>query len=475
MSNRQLNAVILAGDLFWILIALSCNHLLRYGLDLNSWLSRRPSGSFLAMLFMAALGWVLLSEFMALDCFRGGWQLPEMASKTSTAILLEMTFVLSGAFTLRLYYSRLVLGYFALTFWGGVVVVRLIALAILRKKHRAGNTRKVVLVGNGGVARALARRIQRHPELLYEVVGFLYPFGTTQVNTAQQSKASPRSLSSLEVLKLITELRVNDLFILDSQPHMLELQNFVVRCQERGIHVNFLPQPYELYASRPKLIEIDGVPLVSLEQPTGFRGRAFIKRWMDLVLGSLLLVPAAMILALVGIPLCAKERRFLRRELRCGQGGKPFLLYRLDVDREEADGSPFHEFLRRSSITELPQLWNVFRGEMSLVGPRPESVDRVRDYSEWQRQRLKVTPGMTGLAQVNGLREQHPSERKTYYDLRYIMEWTPVLDLVLLLQTVWTLAARFLARRQEGKEPIEEALLAVHREPTQAVTSSASE
>jgi len=84
----------------------------------------------------------------------------------------------------------------------------------------------------------------------------------------------------------------------------------------------------------------------------------------------------------------------------------------------------------------------VLSGQMSLVGPRPESVERVRDYSEWQRQRLKIKPGMTGLAQVNGLREQHSSEEKTRYDLRYMVRWTPIIDLVLLLETVWTLAAR---------------------------------
>jgi lipopolysaccharide/colanic/teichoic acid biosynthesis glycosyltransferase len=84
---------------------------------------------------------------------------------------------------------------------------------------------------------------------------------------------------------------------------------------------------------------------------------------------------------------------------------------------------------------------------MSLVGPRPETVDRVKYYSEWQRQRLKVQGGVTGLAQVHGLREQHPSEDKARYDLQYIFNWSPFLDLSLILQTIWTLASRGLSRQ----------------------------
>jgi lipopolysaccharide/colanic/teichoic acid biosynthesis glycosyltransferase len=94
----------------------------------------------------------------------------------------------------------------------------------------------------------------------------------------------------------------------------------------------------------------------------------------------------------------------------------------------------------------LPQLWNVLRGDMSLVGPRPESPERVKYYSEWQRQRLKVRAGVTGLAQVNGLREQHSSEDKTRFDLQYILNWSPLLDLSLILQTVWTLLSRGLSQ-----------------------------
>ena len=99
-------------------------------------------------------------------------------------------------------------------------------------------------------------------------------------------------------------------------------------------------------------------------------------------------------------------------------------MFRLNVDRDNPGPHRFDKLLVRLSLTELPQLWNVLRGEMSLVGPRPESAERVRHYSDWQRQRLCVNPGLTGRAQVHGLREQHSSEEKARFDLEYIFHWS---------------------------------------------------
>jgi len=128
-------------------------------------------------------------------------------------------------------------------------------------------------------------------------------------------------------------------------------------------------------------------------------------------------------------------------------------MYRLNSDRH-AVGLPFHEFvMQQSSFTELPQLLNVFRGEMSLVGPRPEGPEKVRHYSDWHRQRLSIRPGMTGLAQVHGLRDQNSSEDKTRYDLQYILHRSLFLDISLLLQTTWTLALRSFRHKPDEVEP----------------------
>jgi lipopolysaccharide/colanic/teichoic acid biosynthesis glycosyltransferase len=147
------------------------------------------------------------------------------------------------------------------------------------------------------------------------------------------------------------------------------------------------------------------------------------------------IAPAAVVLKL-------RKGKGFRSELRCGHHGREFWMYRLNSDRH-ATGLPTHEFLmQRSSLTELPQLFNVLQGEMSLVGPRPEGPERMRHYSDWHKQRLSVKPGITGLAQVHGLRDQNSSEDKTKYDLQYVLHRSPFQDISLLLQTLWTITLR---------------------------------
>ena len=137
-------------------------------------------------------------------------------------------------------------------------------------------------------------------------------------------------------------------------------------------------------------------------------------------------------------------------ERRCGREGKGFDIYRLNSPRKGTDLPAYERMLQELSITELPQLFNVLRGEMSLVGPRPEGLDRARHYTDWHRQRLKAKPGITGLAQVYGLRDQHSSEDKTRYDLQYILRRSPFQDISLLLQTAWTLTVPVLSSARCG-------------------------
>jgi lipopolysaccharide/colanic/teichoic acid biosynthesis glycosyltransferase len=165
---------------------------------------------------------------------------------------------------------------------------------------------------------------------------------------------------------------------------------------------------------------------------------------VDLIGGIVLLLVSSPFL-LASIAMLRRQRgRALCKKLRCGMVGRRFQMYRLNVDRASAGSSRLEEALLQFSLTELPQIWNVLRGEMSLVGPRPESPERVRHYSDWQRQRLSLKPGLTGLAQVHGLREQHSSEEKTRFDLQYIFHWSLFLDFSLVLQTAWTLFVRLL-------------------------------
>jgi lipopolysaccharide/colanic/teichoic acid biosynthesis glycosyltransferase len=173
---------------------------------------------------------------------------------------------------------------------------------------------------------------------------------------------------------------------------------------------------------------------------------------MDVFIATLLLPLAVCIFIASAAVLLWNKRRVLRREVRIGKGGRPFWMYRLDIDRMAEDGPSYERLMRDLSISEIPQLWNVLVGDMSLVGPRPEDPDRVKHYSDWQKQRLNAKPGVTGLAQVNGLREHHESEEKARFDLQYLLEWSPFNDLVLILQTIATLAKRCLLPRESAEQ-----------------------
>jgi lipopolysaccharide/colanic/teichoic acid biosynthesis glycosyltransferase len=435
--NSRLRFYILGSDVIWLAMALGLSYGLRY-----SQLKPFPPAVY-SFLVLAGIGvWALLFTTLSLDCFDGGWRFHVAVGKMIRATCVLMILIIVSAYLARLYYSRLLLIYFGVLLFLGFLLIRVGMYLFLRTRYRRGHARKVVLVGNERFTREFAFKIGRHPELLYQVVGMLYPVGDGMALDSGTSAGQP--LSSFDVLRAFSERRVDELIVLQDETPGLEFQSFVARCRAQVIRVNVLPRGYELYTSKPKLIEIDGLPLITLERPSTLPGAAALKRVMDLLISTLLLPPAVCIFIGVAAVLLWNKRRVLRRELRIGKGGRPFWMYRLDVDRRGEEGPTYERLMRDLSISEIPQLWNVLLGDMSLVGPRPEPPERVKHYSDWQKERLKAKPGVTGLAQVNGLREHHGSEEKARFDLQYLLEWSPFNDLVLILQTLGTLAKRCL-------------------------------
>jgi lipopolysaccharide/colanic/teichoic acid biosynthesis glycosyltransferase len=442
MKRGRIRFAILLLDLLWIVLSLGASYLLRY-----SSLPPQPANFYAALSLTVVATWCVLFQVMRLGGFDANWRMTAIGGRIGLATLLLMACVSSVEYLSRLYYSRLMLGYFTVFLFVGFMALRICVYQFLRHHHR-GLASKVVLVGNNRVTRECAFKIYRHPELLYEVVGVLHPVAESSANGSGMV-ANGGTLSSIDALNVLRQKGVDELIILEHVPG-LEFRTFVGRCRAQGIRVNVLPHGYELYTSKPAIAEIDGLPLISLEAPDPFPFGPAIKRGMDICIALALAVPATLITGLAALMLLGTKESAVRREIRIGKDGRAFSMYRLNVDRDSNEGPPFERWLRDLSISELPQLWNVLTGDMSLVGPRPEPHERVKHYSEWQRERLRAIPGMTGLAQVNGLREQHTSEEKTRFDLQYLLEWSPILDLSLLLQTVGTLARRCVQRRSPG-------------------------
>lgn len=416
---------------------------------------------------LTAILWIVLSLSTKLDTFRGGWHFPAVFSRVVLAVSVVMSVLLTCGYVLHDFLSRLVLAYFGLLLASGFMVVRYGTGKWLQSRYGKGSVSRVMIIGWGRVAQELATKISRHPEMLCKVVGFLTPRDVLLESDAGTSgmNAVRSTISTLSVCELLRDKHVDQLILALSRPAWPEVLKMADQCRERGIAVSIVPHPYELYLSKPEFTDLDGLPLLRLQTHSKTETPYFGKRIFDLVVGVALSSIALPIVLVSAVFLKMKKGRAFLLEERCGLQGNCFRMWRLNVDRYASSKDLVEKLMGRLSITELPQLWNVIRGEMSLVGPRPESLDRVRLYSEWHHQRLSVKPGITGLAQVHGLREHHSSEEKARFDLQYRLNSGLFLDVSLLLQTIWTVSGRLLhGTKVDHKEQISSHAVEAHED-----------
>jgi lipopolysaccharide/colanic/teichoic acid biosynthesis glycosyltransferase len=448
MSSR-LRYAILAADLMWITAAWIIAHLLRYDLGRNVIATAAPRYFYLGSIGTTLIVWIFLYYTKNLEGFSRGWYLPAVCSQVIIASGYLMASMLALGYLAKIDYSRIAILILCFLIPVGLIAIRICSWWVVKSWSKLGATRRVIILGSGRVAKELANRIARHPELMIEVVGFLYPSERGLSVGADGRTAEHTSVGSLNVLDLLQQKGVKEMILAEQLPSGSEIEKLITSCHRAGMRVHLVPQWYELYLSRARLTEIDDVPMVTVVSRKISADSMLAKSVMDMVIGALLFIPVSLLVAVIAVPLHFKKKKAFKKELRCGLNGAEFWMYRFNVDRWAKDLVGFEKFLARFSLTELPQFWNVMRREMSLVGPRPESPDRVQHYSVWQRERLSVKPGLTGLAQVYGLREEHSSEEKAHFDLQYIYDWSMFSDLSIVLQTAWTLMFRLL----EGKRP----------------------
>jgi len=468
MRIKNLRYWILICDLLWMLAASALAIYVRYSGKTGPLVFIVRIHQYSLMIIAAIVIWSFLYFWMTLDGFKGGWRPLAVLSQIIIAVSLLMIVLLAGSFLAQHYYSRLVLLYFAIIFSLGVVGWRWMARFLVTSRFRNMADDRCVILGHGPIAKELATKIASHPELPFQIVGFLFPGESEAFNgfTTVQDPLPLTSVKTLQVLDLLVQQKVQKLIIAMPESHGAEIRKLISECRKASIQVHLIPQWYDLYLSKAELLEIDGLPLLTLQERNPLAIRSALKRTMDLVLGIGILLAISPILIAAALVVYTRKGRAFRAELRCGKDGIPFRMYRLNVERHAIDPERYEKMLVRWSMTELPQLWNVLKGDMSMVGPRPEAPDRVKHYSEWQRQRLKVPPGVTGLAQVHGLRDQHSSEDKAHFDLQYIFNWHPLLDLSLMLQTVWTLLFR-----SPSQEPAPPQSVNASNPPTDIVVS----
>lgn len=320
----------------------------------------------------------------------------------------------------------------------------LVGFVIGRVTAAGRNARHVAVIGNGRLAEQFVRDIQAAPELGVVVDGY--------ISGAERDGLGER-LGSYEQLETILLVHPLDCLVVALEAHETRFMRYVLMAAEReGIRVELIPFYSEYIPPHPSVEVVGKTKMMNLNAtPLDDPGRAFVKRAMDIVGALLILVVTSplMLIAAVGVKLTSPGPILLKQE-RVGRNKKPFKMLKFRSMRADADHTGwttgadprktrFGSVIRKLSIDELPQLFNVLAGHMSLVGPRPELpryVRRFRDEVPRYLVRQQVRPGMTGWAQIHGLRGDTSIEARVEYDIWYIENWSVGLDLRILLRTV---------------------------------------
>ena len=365
--------------------------------------------------------------------------------------------VLGTIVTLYFYHVRtplLLIAITALTVLILLLVERGLLFTFLRWAHSKGYGAQRLLIYGEELGEQIFKKIAQSPRLGMCCAGLIVDDPSLKgVTIMEQSFSKKRRTTVLgtwnELADIVARNPVDEIIIAQRSLEHEQFTRIMADCERIGIPVSFVPNVFGLYHHCFNFYDIDGVPLARLRRIRISAAQLLTKRVFDLVFSGLLLVLCAPFFALMAILIrIDSSGPAVFRQLRVGRGGKPFELYKFRTmwtgaahyqESPNSSADPritrLGRWLRRTSLDELPQLWNVLKGEMSLVGPRPEMPFIVDTYSTLARQRLRVKPGITGLWQISADRAL-PIHENLEYDLYYIENRTFLLDCVILLYTL---------------------------------------
>lgn len=356
---------------------------------------------------------------------------------------------------LRMFYvSRSVMAFFYVFNVFFTSCFRYYLRKILRTFRKKGyNLKHILIVGYSRAAEEYIDRLTDNPQWGYVACGILdnhVPAGTVYKGVKVLG-----TLGNLEII--LPENKMDEIAIALSLKDYDYLEHIVGICEKSGVHTKFIPDYNSLIPSRPYTEDLQGLPVINIRYvPLTNTGNMMVKRAMDIVgsLFGIILTSPIMILSAILVKLSSPGPIIFKQE-RVGLHNKPFYMYKfrsmeLQSPKEEKKAwtvkndprvTGVGKILRRTSLDELPQLFNILKGDMSLVGPRPERplfVEKFKEEIPRYMVKHQVRPGLTGWAQVNGLRGDTSIRKRIEYDIYYIENWTLGFDIKIILMTFFT-------------------------------------
>ena len=404
-------------------------------------------------IFFPGLWMLILLLLSVYDGRRNLRVVDEITSLTIGSILAAV----SIAGTLYLSYrdiSRVLFLLFVLLAYAFLIIWRILARVSFHFGNKPESQRHVLIVGAGPVGRQLQEQIVKNPQLGLSLVGFL------DDNTIKRSKHQ-EILGSLDAVRQVVSLRdIDDVVIALPQRAHERVNRLVAELHNLPVKVWVIPDYFHLALHKAVIEEFAGIPMLDLRAPALNEYQRMIKRAFDLIVTLFLLPPSLVFMAIIALAIrLESDGPILFHQTRVGENGRFFEMLKFRtmipnaeqlrniVERVDDNGHLIHKtrndprvtrvgnFLRRTSLDELPQLINILKGEMSLVGPRPELPYLVDMYEPWQRTRFAVPQGITGWWQVNG-RSDKPMHMNTEDDLYYVQHYSLILDLHILFKTI---------------------------------------
>ena len=458
-AKTRLRLLLIAVDLALTALALHLGRLLRLTLPFGVYLDEPLRFTPWFYLLVPAVWLAVLGALRVYAPGRGlryGADLQALWGAVTMAVL-----VFTGvAYLFFREFSRLLLFYFYLLDLAFLTVWRLALPPMLRRIDRWVPHRQVLVVGAGPVGRRVGRAVEAHRWAGLQLVGFA---DDDPAKRGGSCAGAPVLGPVAAATDLVAQHGVDEVIIALPSRAQATIEQLVVRLQALPVNVRLVPDVFSMVFIRASLEDFGGVPLIGLREPVIAGLDRAAKRAFDLLVAALALVLAAPAMAAIALAIgLDSPGPVLFRQERVGEGGRRFQMLKFrtmvvgaqERERELAqgddDGGPptfekrpddprvtrVGRVLRRWSLDELPQLLNVLRGDMSLVGPRPELPWLVEQYEPWQRKRFAVPQGMTGWWQVNGRSRRADHDLRAEDDLYYIRNWSLWLDLRILARTV---------------------------------------